>query len=135
MLINFRKNLEYLRRSKKNPNEFSIKFKSSSIIRKIEFQGATKKELYSDELVENVLIIASQMRGDCVAKVIFNLKNKMTIIFPWKYGLPEKVIVKANGADTFDILNGYSIAKAKMMCSEDGYEWLTKLKKSGKVDV
>lgn len=134
-MVNFRKNLEYLRRDKKHSNEFNIKFKNRSVIRKIEFQGATKKELYSDELVEDVLIIASQMNSDRVAKVIFNLKNKMTIIFPWKYGLPDKVVVKANGADTFDILNGYSIAKAKMMCSEDGYEWLNKLKKSGKVDV
>ena len=134
-MVNFRKSLEYLKRDKKNPNEFNIKFKDSGVIRKIEFQGATKKELYSDELIEAVLIIASRMMADYVAKVIFNLKNKMTIVFPWKYGLPEKTIVKANGADSFDILNGYTIATAKMMCSEDGYEWLNKLKKSGKVDV
>lgn len=134
-MINFRKSLEYLRRDKKHPNKFNIKFKYSPIIRTIEFQGATKKDLLSDALIENVLIIASQMMGDCVVKVIFNLKNKMTIIFPWKHELPEKTIVKANGLDAFDILNGYSIAKAKMMCSEDGYEWLSKLRKSGKVDV
>ena len=134
-MVNFRKNLEYIKRDKKHPNEFSIKLKDSGIIRKIEFQGVTKKDLYSDALVENVLIIASRMIPDYVAKVIFNLKNKMTIIFPWGYGLPEKVIVKANGLDAFDILNGYTIATAKMLCSEDGYEWLNKLKKSGKVDV
>jgi len=134
-MTNFRKDLEYIKRDKKHPNEFSIKLKDSGIIRKIEFQGVTKKDLYSDALVENVLIIASRMIPDYVAKVIFNLKNKMTIIFPWGYGRPEKVIVKANGLDAFDILNGYTIATAKMMCSEDGYEWINKLKKSGKVDV
>ena len=134
-MVNFRKDLEYLRRDKKHPNEFNIKFKDESVIRKIIFQGATKKDLYSDALEENVLIIASRMMADHVAKVIFNLKNKMTIIFPWAYGLPEKVIVKANGLDAFDILNGYTIATAKMLCSEDGYEWLNKLKKGGKVDV
>jgi hypothetical protein len=134
-MVNFRKSLEYLKRDKKHPNEFNIKFKGEHIIRKIIFQGATRKELFSGELIENVLIIASQMMQDFVIKIIFNLKNKMTIIFPLQYGLPEKVIVKANGADSFDILKGYSIAKAKMLCSEDGYEWLNKLKKSGKVDV
>ena len=134
-MTNFRKDLEYLRRDKKNYCEFGIKVKDSCFIRKIVFQGATKKDLYSDALVENVLIIASQMVKDNVYKVIFDLKNKMTIIFPWAYGFPEKVIVKANGSDSFDILNGYTIAKAKMLCSDDGYEWLNKLKKSGKVDV
>jgi hypothetical protein len=132
---NFRKELEYIKRGKDHYCEFNIKMKDSCLIYKIVFQGATKKDLYSDALVENVLIIASQMVKDNVSKVIFNLKNKMTIIFPWGYGLPEKVIVKANGLDAFDILNGYTIATAKMLCSEDGYEWLNKLKKSGKVDV
>ena len=135
-LYNFRKNIKEIRRDKKNPGKFFIDTKDGFLSREIVCDGFSKEELYSEEFIETILVIATQIQYDGITKVIFNQEEKMTIIFPNNsYNFSERIIVKANGLDTFDILNGYSIAKAKMLCSGDGYQWYNKLRKSGKVDV
>lgn len=135
-LYNFRKNIKEIRRDKKNPGKFLIDTKGGLLSREIVCDGFSKEELYSEEFIETILVIATQIPYDGITKVIFNKEEKLTIIFPNNsYNFSERIIVKANGLDTFDILNGYSIAKAKMLCSGDGYQWYNKLRKSGKVDV
>ena len=135
-IYNFRKNIKEIRRDKKNPGKFLIDSKDGFLSREIVCDGFSKKELYSEEFIETILVIATQIQYDGIIKVIFNKKEKLTIIFPHNsYNFSERIIVKANGLDTFDILNGYSIAKAKMLCSGDGYQWYNRLRKSGKVDV
>ena len=135
-LYNFRKNIKEIRRDKKNPGKFLIDTKGGLLSREIVCDGFNKKELYSEEFIETILVIATQIPYDGITKVIFNKEEKLTIIFPNNsYNFSEKIIVKANGLDTFDILNGYSIAKAKMLCSGDGYQWYNKLRKSGKVKL
>lgn len=135
-LYNFRKNIKEIKRDKKNPGKFLIDNKDGFLSREIVCDGFNKEELYSEEFIETILVIATQIQYDGIIKVIFNKEEKMTIIFPHNsYNFSERIIVKANGLDAFDILNGYSIAKAKMLCSGDGYQWYNKLRKSGKVDV
>lgn len=135
-LYNFRKNIKEIRRDKKNPGKFLIDTKGGFLSREIVCDGFSKEELYSEEFIETILVIATQIPYDGITKVIFNKEEKMTIIFPNNsYNFSERIIVKANGLDGFDLLCGYSIAKAKMLCSGDGYQWYNKLRKSGKVKL
>lgn len=135
-LYNFRKNIKEIKRDKKNPGKFLLETKDGFLSREIVCDGFSKEELYSEEFIETILVIATQIQYDGITKVIFNKEEKLTIIFPHNsYNFSERIIVKATGLDGFDLLCGYSIAKAKMLCSGDGYQWYNKLRKSGKVDV